>query len=123
MNKIFWVRVLVVAVILMYFYSMLGEGLVSARHARELIATGQVRTVVDVRTTTEFNIGHYPGAINIPVSRISDAAKLNMDRDGVLVYCNTGQRARFAAQRLRALGFKNVYYIAGTYHLLTRTET
>lgn len=105
----------------MYFYSMLGEGLVSARHARELIATGQVRTVIDVRTVTEFNMGHYPGAVNVPVTRISDAANLDIERDGVLVYCNTGQRARYAAQRLRALGFKNVYYIAGTYHLLTTT--
>jgi len=34
---------------------------------------------------------------------------------GLLVYCNTGQRARFAAEKLEGLGFKDVYYIAGLY--------
>jgi phage shock protein E len=114
-NKMFWV----VLAIMMYFYTMLGAGLVSARRARELIATRQVRTIVDVRTSTEFNTGHYPGAVNVPVNRISDASTRTLNRDGVLVYCNTGQRARLASQKLRALGFENVYYIAGTYHSLT----
>lgn len=115
----FWVWTFIALGLILYFYSMLGAGLVSARHAKELIATGQVRTIIDVRTPTEFNTGHYPGAINIPVNRISDASTLKLNRDGVLVYCNTGQRARFASQKLRALGFANVYYIAGTYHSLT----
>jgi rhodanese-related sulfurtransferase len=99
---------------------MLGSGLVSEAQARDLIATGKVRTVIDVRTSSEFNIGHYPTAINIPVNRIQDASMLHLARDGVLVYCNTGQRARYAAQKLRQLGFQNVYYIAGTYHSLTQ---
>jgi len=115
----FWVWTFVLVTVLMYFYGMLGAGLVSARRAKELIATKRVRTIVDVRTSIEFNMGHYPGAVNIPVNRISEASVRNLNRDGVLVYCNTGQRARFASQKLRALGFENVYYIAGTYHSLT----
>lgn len=115
----FLVVVVVLVLIFMYFYSMFGAGLVSARHANELLADGKIRVVIDVRTSTEFNMGHYPGAINVPVNRIQDASMLHLARDGVLVYCNTGQRARYAAQKLRALGFQNVYYIAGTYHSLT----
>jgi rhodanese-related sulfurtransferase len=99
---------------------MLGSGHVSARHAKELLAEGRISAVIDVRTPTEFNMGHYPGAINVPVNRIQDASLLHLARDGVLVYCNTGQRARYAAQKLRKLGFQNVYYIAGTYHSLTQ---
>ena len=99
----FWVLTFLVLAIMMYFYTMLGAGLVSARRARELIATRQVRTIVDVRTSTEFNTGHYPGAVNVPVNRISDASTRTLNRDGVLVYCNTGQRARLASQKLRAL--------------------
>jgi rhodanese-related sulfurtransferase len=117
----FWVvAALTLVLILMYFYTMFGTGLVSARHANELLAQGKIRVVIDVRTPGEFNMGHYPGAINVPVNRIQDASMLHLARDGVLVYCNTGQRARYAAQKLRALGFHTVYYIAGTYHSLTR---
>lgn len=114
----FWILTLLFCVILLYFYSMLGVGLVSARHARELIAIGEVRTIIDVRTPGEFSMGHYPGATNIPVNRISQESTSRIDRDGILVYCNTGQRARYAAQKLRELGFQKVYYIAGTYQSL-----
>ena len=33
----------------------------------------------------------------------------------LLVYCNTGQRARSAADKLNDAGIKNVVYIAGSY--------
>lgn len=114
----FWVWSVVLVAVIMYFYTMLGAGLVSAQKAKELIMSGQVKTIIDVRTSAEFNMGHFPGAINIPVNRIPEASMLSLSRDGVLVYCNTGQRARFASQKLRAIGFKNVYYIAGTYQSL-----
>ena len=41
--------------------------------------------------------------------------KLKMGKEEILVYCNTGQRARRAAEVLRKLGYKNVYYIESSY--------
>jgi rhodanese-related sulfurtransferase len=38
--------------------------------------------------------------------------------DKILVYCNTGQRARRAVDIMREFGYKNVYYIEGTYKTL-----
>jgi Rhodanese-related sulfurtransferase len=63
----------------------------------------------------EWRAGHYPGAIHIPGTMINRKTTAQLPKKGLLVYCNTGQRARFAAEKLRELGFKDVYYIAGFY--------
>jgi len=38
--------------------------------------------------------------------------------DKIIVYCNTGQRARNAAEKIYNLGFKNVKYIVEPYIFL-----
>jgi phage shock protein E len=76
---------------------------------------GKIKKVIDVRTMTEYRAGHYPRALHIPVDKINEKTTTELPKKGLLVYCNTGQRARFAAEKLEELGFEDVYYIAGTY--------
>lgn len=72
--------------------------------------------IIDVRTKFEFQMGHHKDAIHIPASNITKKSMKNIPLDDTsLVYCNTGQRARRAAETMRNLGYKNVYYIEGTY--------
>jgi phage shock protein E len=98
-------------------YSLLGKDRVSAAVAREEIAEGRIKHVIDVRTQAEWSLGHYPGALHVPVSDIPGSKKLKrVPRSAaVLVYCNTGQRARRAAVLLQEAGYKNVRYIAEGY--------
>lgn len=103
------IGVLVVLAIL-YFYTMTGRDLVSPQKAMALIDEGVVTAIVDVRTRGEYNLGHYPGARNIPVGEIDEETTSALPRGGtILVYCNTGQRARLGASKLRRLGFEAVY--------------
>ena len=99
-------------------YTFTGDNLVSSKEARRLIRTGKIKKVIDVRTTPEYRAGHYKGAVHIPVNTINTKTTAGLPKKGLLVYCNTGQRARFAAEKLIDLGFKNVYYIAGHYSTL-----
>lgn len=93
-----------------YFYTMTGRDLVSPQKAMELIDRGVITAIVDVRTRQEYKLGHYPGARNIPVGEIDAETTATVPRDGVvLVYCNTGQRARLGARKLRRLGFDTLY--------------
>ena len=96
-------------------YTYMGQNLVSASEAKRLIAEGIIKRVIDVRTTPEYRAGHYPRALHIPVDKINEKTTTELPEKGLLVYCNTGQRARFAAEKLEELGFEDVYYIAGTY--------
>jgi rhodanese-related sulfurtransferase len=99
-------------------YSYLGQSLVSASEAKRLIKEGKIKKVIDVRTAVEWRAGHYPKALHIPVDKINEKTTTELPKRGLLVYCNTGQRARFAAEKLEDLGFKDVYYIAGHYSSL-----
>jgi len=99
-------------------YTLLGQNLISASEAKRLIKEGKIKKVIDVRTITEWRAGHYPKALHIPVDKINEKTTTELPKKGLLVYCNTGQRARFAAEKIEELGFKQVYYIAGPYTTL-----
>lgn len=74
---------------------------------REKLAEGA--KVVDVRTPGEFGGGHYPGALNIPLDKLSNKMKkLGSKESSIVVYCASGSRSRVAVSRLRAAGFKDV---------------
>ena len=98
------------------YYTLSGVDLLEPREAKRKIKTKEIEYVVDVRTQTEWNMGHYPGAVHIPVTEIAEEKMPKSSKNkGILVYCNTGQRARRAAETLKLNGYKKVYYIAGTY--------
>ncbi|HEX8242585.1 MAG TPA: MBL fold metallo-hydrolase [Longimicrobium sp.] len=75
--------------------------------------TGAVETV-DVRNPGEFDEGHLPGAVNLPLGRLAERlGELPRDRT-LVVHCQTGARAGVAAALLKARGF-DVAHLAGDY--------
>lgn len=68
--------------------------------------------VIDVRTAGEFQMGHLPGAINVPVDQVSTAAQ-SWDRAGTyVVYCATGARSTTAVDTMKSMGFTNIKHFA-----------
>lgn len=97
-------------------YTYDGEQLITSIDAKKDMR--HIQHVIDVRTPTEYHLGHYTGSKHIPVHLISKKtlkAKGVLKNDRVIVYCNTGQRARFAAEKMKRLGYTKVQYIAGSY--------
>lgn len=71
----------------------------------------QVTVLIDVRSRLEFFFGHLPGAVCIPLRKISgsELERRGIARDaGILVYCASGRRSAFAAQALTQAGFTRV---------------
>jgi rhodanese-related sulfurtransferase len=65
--------------------------------------------IVDVRTPSEYQEGHFPGAVNIPVDRIGGRLAELGPKDGpIVVYCRSGHRAGAAKAILERGGFTNV---------------
>ncbi|HJA24595.1 MAG TPA: rhodanese-like domain-containing protein [Candidatus Fournierella merdigallinarum] len=88
---------------------------ISQEQAKEMMDDGQV-VVLDVREQDEYDGGHIPGAVLLPVGTIDEdtAAAVIPEKDAVvLVYCRSGNRSRTAASRLAGLGYANVYEFGG----------
>jgi len=91
---------------------MLYWGLIPCEEAHRLINTehGQL---VDVRVPSEYKMGALTGAINIPLQVIYTAKeKLDKSRP-VILYCQTGVRARLAKEYLDWRGFEQVHNLGG----------
>ena len=83
--------------------------------AKAMMDTQEV-VVLDVREQHEYDSGHIPGAILLPVGTIAEdtAAAVIDDLDTVvLVYCRSGNRSKTASQALVDLGYTNVYEFGG----------
>ena len=65
-------------------------------------------TIVDVRDRSEYDQGHIPGAINIPVSNFAlQSGVLEKDKR-IIVYCNSGGRSYNAYRKLQKLAYPNI---------------
>lgn len=107
------ITILFILIVLAYMYSMTGEQKISPEQAKKLIEKGA--KVVDVRTNIEWNLGHFPGAFHIPATQLKNT-KLPFSKDDVvIIYCNTGQRARAAAETLMSMGYEKTFYVASSY--------
>lgn len=59
--------------------------------------------LIDVREDYEFNEGHIPGAVNIPLGNITT---VDYSKDKTLiVYCRSGNRSNQAAIKLKNMGY------------------
>lgn len=66
--------------------------------------------VIDVRSEGEFRGGHLPGAISIPLDRLSDEiGRLAPDKDQpLLLHCLSGARSGMGKSTLQKLGYRHV---------------
>ena len=83
--------------------------------AKEMMDTQEV-LILDVREQHEYDSGHIPGAVLLPVGTITKdtAADVIDDLDTVvLVYCRSGNRSKTASQTLVDLGYTNIYEFGG----------
>ena len=85
--------------------------------AKDLLKKGKFDHVVDVRTDAEWNLGHYPLAIHIPLKQVSQLLpqRIPEKKARILFYCNTSTRSRMAAETAEKLGYTHVNYLVGIY--------
>lgn len=85
--------------------------------AKQYLKEGKFDAVVDVRTNAEWNMGHYPLAIHIPIKDISTVLpqRIPDKKAKILFYCNTSTRARMAAEQAERMGYGNIRYLVGTH--------
>ena len=97
-----------------FFSKLFGSGsssqpkIQAADYKTRFVDGKQPHTLVDVRTRDEFNGGHIPGAINVPVQDLSTKLNKIPKSKPVVVYCQSGSRSSQAAKTLITAGYTEV---------------
>jgi len=78
---------------------------------------GEGAVILDVREPEEYEAGHLPGAILIPLEVLKSKIRKQVPDTSTTVYayCRGGGRSAMATWRLQRLGFTNVSSMAGGY--------
>ena len=88
---------------------------ISQEEAKSMMDSQEV-VILDVREQDEYDGGHIPGSVLLPVGTIDQdtAAAVIPEKDtAVLVYCRSGNRSKTASSALAALGYTNIYEFGG----------
>lgn len=86
--------------------------LLSAKEVHEKLETGEF-TLLDVRSTEEYETEHVPGAINIMAMDLR-TRYAELDPEGsYIAMCRTGKRSSLACSILKQHNFRNIYNAAG----------
>lgn len=85
---------------------------------QEIINNGNA-TIIDVRTSSEFGISHYPDAVNIPLDELPrHLSQLKEENKPVILYCRSGNRSSIGMNFLHQQGLKDVYNGGGLSDML-----
>ena len=113
-----------VSILLFLFLLLTGCGGNTADNAYRQISQEEAKAMMDaqevilldVREQDEYDSGHIPGAVLLPVGNIDEdtAAEVIPEKDSaVLVYCRSGNRSKTASSALAELGYTNIYEFGG----------
>ncbi|MDO5345480.1 MAG: rhodanese-like domain-containing protein [Lachnospiraceae bacterium] len=105
--------------IIMYRTFLVSQGQpyeqISMDQAAEYMKYEEGYILLDVRTKEEYDEGHIPGAVCIPLEELQERAEEELeDKDQMIyVYCRSGNRSKKAAKKLCNMGYTNITEIGG----------
>lgn len=87
---------------------------VSAEEVMDMQRRGEKVVLLDVRDLQEVNLGKIPGTLHISRGNLETKVEAQIPRDAhVVIYCASGNRSAFAAERLAEMGYQDVASMAG----------
>jgi phage shock protein E len=91
-----------------------GEVLPPKQFAQQLEQRQTVQ-LIDVRTPQEYKDGHLPGAklANVQARNFAQQVQQLNPQQPVFLYCRSGRRSAFAAQRMAQMGCDQIYDLQG----------
>ena len=109
-----WTPTIILVVVVMAFLWLKQRSQISSKDAIGYLKAGAL--VIDVRSAAEFDAGHLPVAINIPLDRLSEVAPRRLPRKEqvLLLHCQSGMRSSMAKRKLQSLGYQSVFNL-GSY--------
>ncbi len=117
-------RMIIVIVAVLAIFGLIGYFAYTKNASKDSAnQTGQAKlaegtVIYDVRTKSEFDIGHVKGAKLLPDYEIANGKYPDVEKDSpIAVYCRSGNRSAGAKANLTKAGFKNVTDLGGLLNL------
>lgn len=87
---------------------------ISPQQAAKIVASNNA-VIIDVRTQSEWDAGHIPNAIHIPLSEVKSRLDEFKAYEGktLVMQCRSGRRSAAAGKILLAAGYQNVSNLSG----------
>ena len=120
-QKLIIIVFIVIIFFMLYIFATDSPYRIYSSIAKQMLSNGEFDVVLDVRTDLErITLGYYPGSVHIQSSELEKIMPLKYPNKNtrILVYCNTGHRARLATEKLHSLGYDNTLYISTPYTTL-----
>lgn len=93
--------------------------------AKELVArleSGEKLRLVDVRTPVEFNRGHVPEAVNVPLGSFNGSIPDISAEETVVMMCQHGMRSKAACRQVEG-AYSNLFNLVGGYPAWKAAQT
>ncbi len=79
--------------------------------------------ILDVRKESEFEKGHLEGAVNLPLSEISQWTTKIKDQDNIVLHCQGGYRSMIAGSILNSRGIRNFKEVEGGFNAIKKDSS
>lgn len=89
------------------------DGEITPRELADRIGRGDIPRIIDVREPHEHAYARIPHAELIPLGKLGNVVPSLDPAAELVIHCHSGQRSAWAANQLRALGFKRVKNLVG----------
>jgi rhodanese-related sulfurtransferase len=113
-GNMFLIFILCIIISLFVFYDPYK---LSVHQFNEKIKKNQYDYLLDVRTPEEWKQGHHEKAILMPIGTfVTELPNVIKNKNSkILIYCKKGIRAEASAKIANRLGYRNVYWMNGTW--------
>lgn len=86
---------------------------ITTQELERRLANGDRPVMVDVRTQEEFEAGHIPGSVLIPLDQLAAQRHRLNPADEIILVCRSGSRSMQAYHLLAAHGFQRLRNLTG----------
>lgn len=115
MKRICYLLFIVVIVLLTACQSNTNVQSIDGKTVYQMLQNQENFVLVDVREQDEYDEGHIPQSILIPLGTIDEdfETKVPSKNQKIVIYCRTGRRSQEAYHKIVDLGYTDVYDLGG----------
>ncbi len=115
MKKVYYVLLLIIVMLCSACQSQTNIQSIDGDTVHQMLQNKEDFVLVDVREEDEYEEGHIPDSLLIPLGTIEEdfTSKVPSKEKKIVIYCRSGRRSKEAYEKIVSLGYHDVYDLGG----------